>query len=175
MIVLMKTLLALTVISAVALLAGSGCVAGNNGLALDTVGPALSSTPITSPSSNGILLVYSAYRRNADFNSRDPYRPEYSDYEILTGDGKLLQRVHNNSGTMFQDAVAVALAPGKYQVKARANGYGMVTVPVIIATRKSTILHLEGGFSPDQSAFDQANAVRLPNGQIIGWKVATNL
>jgi len=152
----------------------SGCATDHGRLALATVGPAVASTPVTSPSSNGTLLVYSAYRRNADFNSRDPYRQEYSDYEILTSDGQFLQRIHNNSGTMFQDAVAVTLAPGKYEVKARANGYGIVTVPVIIASQQSTILHLEGGFSPDQSGFDKTNAVRLPDGQIIGWKVADN-
>jgi len=37
-------------------------------------------------------------------------------------------------------------------------------------------LHLEGGSSwPNESAFNQTNAVRLPDGQIIGWKAASNL
>jgi hypothetical protein len=152
----------------------SGCATGKNGTVLDTVGPPLSQ-PAAANSTNGTLVVYSAYEVNADFNSRDPNRPEYSDYRILTNDGKLLQRVHKDSGTALQDPVAVGLPPGKYRVSARANGYGYVTVPVIIETQPSTILHLEGGGSwPNESAFNQTNAVRLPDGQIIGWKAASN-
>jgi hypothetical protein len=153
----------------------SGCATSNR-LVLDTVGPPMFQPTTTSSTlTNGTLVVYSAFTRNADFNSRDPYRREYSDYKIFSPDGKLLQRVHNNSGTIFQDAVSVELPPGKYYVIARANGYGYVTVPVIIAARQNTILHLEGGGSwPDKSAFGQTNAVRLPDGQIIGWKAASN-
>jgi len=164
----MKIHFTLTLIMAGALL--SGCATGQNEVVLDTVGPPLSQRAATS-STKGMLVVYSAYEVNADFNSRDPDRPEYSDYRIFTLDGKLLQRVHNNSGTILQDPVSVELPPGKYHVIARANGYGYVTVPVIIAARQNTILHLEGGGSwPDESAFDQTNAVRLPDGQIVGWR-----
>jgi hypothetical protein len=154
----------------------SGCATGN-GLALHTVGPPLSQ-PTAANSMEGILMVYSAYEANADFNSRSPGPdlPEYSDYKILTADGKPLQKVHNDSGTILQDPVSVELSPGKYQVIARANGYGTVTVPVTIETQQSTVLHLEGdGFWPDESAFSQTNAVRLPDRQIIGWKTAANL
>ena len=165
----------------IVLLAGTiltGCATSNgNKLVLDTVGPSMSQpTKSSSSSAKGTLLVYSAFRRNADFNSRDPYRQEYSDYEIFTGDGKLRQRVHNNSGTMLQDAVPVELPTGKYQVKARANGYGLVMIPVMIAAQQCTILHLEGGgFWPDESVFNQTNAVRLPDGLVIGWKAAPDL
>jgi hypothetical protein len=152
----------------------SGCATGNR-LALDTVGPPLPQ-PAAANSTNGILIVYSAYEVNADFNSRDPCHPEYSDYRIFTTDGKLLRRVHNNSGTIFQDPVSVKLPPGKYQVIARANGYGTVTVPVMIETRQCTVLHLEGGgFWSGEAAFNQTNAVRLPDGQIVEWKAAANL
>ena len=160
------------------LLAGAllpGCATGKDGVVLDTVGPPLS-PPASLSSTDGTLAVYSAYEVNADFNARDPYRPEYSDYEILTTDGKLLRKVHNNSGTIFQDAVPVELPPGKYNVIARANGYGYLTIPVIIADRETTVLHLEGGGSwPDESVFNQTNAVRLPDGQIIGWRAAAKM
>lgn len=164
----MKTLLVLTLIAVSATL--SGCTTDQKGPVLDTVGPPMShSSPATS--TNGTLLVYSAYEVNADFNARDPNSPEYSDYKILTTDGKLLQRVHNNSGTILQDAVPVELRPGKYCVRARANGYGFVTIPVIIESRQTSTLHLEGGgFWPNESVFNQTNAVRLPDGQIIGWR-----
>jgi hypothetical protein len=167
----MKLPFILTAVTAGALLAG--CATGNK-LALDPVGPAMNQYQATagaSASANGRLVVYSALRRNADFNARDSRRPEYSDYKIFAADGTLLQRVHNNSGTIFQDPVTVALPPGKYTLVARANGYGFVTVPVMVAARQTTVLHLEGGNPwPETSGFNQTNAVRLPDGNIIGWK-----
>jgi hypothetical protein len=135
---------------------------------LDTVGP-VPGQPAAVGSTDGTLMVYSTNEVGADFNSSDPYRQEYSDYRILATDGKLLQRVHNNSGTIFQDPVPVELPAGKYCVIARANGYGYVTIPVIIEARRSTILHLEGGAPwPGGTAFDQSNTVRLPDGRIVG-------
>jgi len=171
----MKTIFTLSIITAVALF--SGCATGENGLALATVGPP-SSQPMAASSNQGslkgTLVVYSAYKVNADFNARDPNRPEYSDYEIFTTDGKLLQRVHNNSGTILQDAASVELPPGKYNVVARVNGHGYVTVPIMIAAQHNTVLHLEdGGFTPDESVSSQSSPVRLPDGQVIGWEIAT--
>jgi hypothetical protein len=168
----MKTFIPSLLMAAGVLL--SGCASNPNGLVVDPVGPALSQ-PMTADATSGTLVVYSAYKRNADFNSRDSNRPEYSDYRILTADGHLLRRVRNNSGTIFQDAVTETLAPGKYNVSARANSYGYLTVPVVIEAQHSTILHLEGGSPwPDASVFNQTNAVQLPDGQIIGWKAAAN-
>jgi len=170
----MKWLVPLMALTTAALL--SGCATGNP-LVLDPVGP-----PPTPPgaagstSTTGTLVVYSAARRSADFNARDPRITEYSDYRIFAADGMLLQRVHNNSGTRLQDAAAVALPPGKYKVRARANGHGLVTVPVLIIAGQTTALHLEGGDPwPDKSVFNQTNSVRLPDGQIVGWKAAANL
>lgn len=169
----MKTYFTLIVIMAVALL--SSCATGKNGLALDIVGPPPSQPAETSSTlTNGTLVVYSAFKVNADFNNPDPYNSEHSDFRIFTADGKFLQRVHNISKNGLRDVLPVSLPPGKYNVIARANGYGYVTIPVMIETRQSTILHLEGGgFWPDESAFNQTNTVRLPDGQIIGWKAAS--
>ncbi|HVU27995.1 MAG TPA: hypothetical protein VHG71_09700 [Verrucomicrobiae bacterium] len=149
----------------------SGCMTAKNVTVLDTVGPVRKELTAKN-STNGTLIVYSAYEVNADFNARDPNRPEYSDYKILTAGGKLLQKVHNNTGTILADPLPVPLTPGKYIVVVRANGYGRLTIPVVIEARRSTVLHLEGGGSwPDESVFNQTNAVRLDDGQIIGWKM----
>jgi hypothetical protein len=170
----MKIYFALTLIAASAL--WSGCATGKDDLVLDTAGPSPDQAQANN-STNGTLVVYSAFKRNADFGSRAPNSPEYSDYKIFTTDGEILRKVHNNSGTILQDAVPVELSPGKYHIMTHANGYGRyVVVPVVIAAGQTTILHLEGGgFWPDESAFNKTNAVRLPDGLVIGWKAAPNL
>jgi hypothetical protein len=169
----MRIVLALSMMIAGAFL--PGCTTSKSGMTLDTVGP----TPpeiAGANSSHGKLVVYSAYAANASFNSRDPYRPEYSDYKIYTADGKLLQRVRNDSGTILQDPVSVELPVGKYRIVARANGYGSITVPAVVGAGQITILHLEGGSPwPDKSAFNRTNAVRLPDGRIVGWRALSNL
>jgi hypothetical protein len=154
----------------------SGCASDRSGLVLDPVGPPPGQSSTTSSSTNGTLVVYSAYDVDANWNARDPRRPVYSDYKIFSPDGNLLRAVHNNSGTILQDPVPVELPVGKYRVMANANGYGRITIPVVIEAHQTTVLHLEGGGSwPDESVFNQTNAVRLPDGQIIGWKSASNL
>jgi hypothetical protein len=162
----------LNVILVLAAIFLSGCVIAKHGPVLATVGPQDQSAFVNS--TNGMLVVYSAYDVNPSFNNRDSREPVYSDYDILTSDGKPLPRVHNNSGTLLQDPLAVELTPGKYSVLAFANGYvRKVLVPVIIEAGRTTIIHLEGGgFWPDESAFNQTNAVRLPDGVIVGWKAS---
>ena len=162
----MKPKLVLTVFGMGMLL--MGCSTSKSGLVLDCVGP----QPIaatTSPSGAGTLVVYSAYQAGADFDTRDAFRPEYSNYSILSADGKLLQKVINNSGTILQDPAPVKLPAGEYRVTARANGYGYVTVPVVIAANRNTVVHLETD-SPGAAAFNETNAVRLPGGEIVGYK-----
>jgi hypothetical protein len=121
----------------------AGCTGMRSGLVLDTAGPApASSAP--AGSGPGTLIVYSAGKVNANFNSRDPNRREYSDYKILNADAKLIRHIHNVTDDIFQGPVAIELPPGKYFVVARSNGYGVVTIPVIIASQRQSILHLDG-------------------------------
>lgn len=156
----MKLFLTSNILAAAVLLAG--CATSKSGMTIDTVGPVLGQSAVIGLT-KGTLVVYSAYDVNAGFNNRDSRKPVYSDYDIQASDGKSLQTVHNNSGTILQDAVEVGLPPGKYRVKAFANGYeGRVTVPVIIEAGRTTMIHLEGGdFWPDESVFNQTNAVRF--------------
>jgi hypothetical protein len=146
----------------------AGCAGEKNGMVLDPVGP----VPAQSAGANGApgtLLVYSAYQATADFNARNPNLPECSDYKILTADGKLLKRVHNVTDNVQQAPVPVSLPSGNYEVVARANGHGTVTVPVQVAAGQNTVLHLEGGYHwRDQAG--ETNMVCLPGGEIVGWK-----
>jgi len=167
----MKTLFIL--LPAIAGMILSGCASGGNGMVLDTVGPQ-APLPTAANSTNGALVVYSAYEVGAEFNSRNESGQTHSDYAILTSDGKLIQKVHNDTGTMLQGPVTVSLAPGRYQVSAQANGYGYVTIPIVIESQQTTVIHLEGGDAwSNESAFNQTNAVRLPDGQVVGWRAGS--
>ncbi len=153
----------------------TGCATGKSGIVLDPVGPP-AVQPVAIHSDKGTLMVFSAFEVNADFNSSDPYHNEYSNYRIYSKDGKLLQFVKNDTGNNFGSPAEVSLEPGEYRVVAHANGYGTVTVPVVIAANRETTIHLEGGYAwPNESEFDKSNAVRLPGGEIVGWKAATNM
>jgi hypothetical protein len=149
----------------------AGCATGHRNLTLDSVGPAPAQPSVAS--ADGTLTVYSGFKVNADFNSTDPNHREYSNYKIFAADGKLLQLVQNDTGLAQGSPAPISLAPGNYRVVARANGYGIVTVPVVIQAGNLTIVHLEGGYVwPDKSEFNQTNTVRLPDGGIVGWRAA---
>ena len=147
----------------------SGCASSGPALVLAPVGPPVTTAP--SSSAQGTLLVYSAYNTGVP----NPYRPDdiqqCTDYEIRSQDGKPLRKISNQSGFQGEDPLPVRLPAGNYRVVARANGYGLVTVPVVIAAAKTTTLHLEGGDSRSgKSALTVANSVRLPGGEIVGWQ-----
>ena len=125
----------------------AGCATDRNEMVLNPVGPAPGQFAATTESGAGSLVVYSAYDVNPDFNLRDEDRPRYTDYQILTVDGRMLKFVHNDTGTILQRPVSVSLPAGNYRVMARANGLGRVAVPVIIASGQVTSLHLERDFS----------------------------
>src|SRR5262245_8953938 len=55
----------------------------------------------------------------------------HTPYTIYTPDGKLVQAVDNQSGPMYTDPTTVHLAPGKYSIKAEAQGIPSVMVPVV--------------------------------------------
>jgi hypothetical protein len=148
----------------------AGCAGMQSGRVLDTAGPAPGASA-QSNSGSGTLIVYSAYQVNADFNSRDLNRREYSNYKILDRDKQLVTLVHNVTNDILQNAVPVELPPGKYFVVARSNSYGIVTVPVIIAAGRETVLHLDGRDNwPEGTAPDAADGVSLPDGEMVGWR-----
>jgi hypothetical protein len=164
----MKNLCAYLVLTS-ATLFWSGC-ANQHRLVLNTVGPApqISGTGVT-----GTLVVFSAYAVTSPGVGDFEHRHHYSDYEILSEDGNILQTVHNDRGTVMKEVSRVQLPAGKYRIVANANGYGTVIVPVVIATNQTTLLHLEGGYSwPSDAALNQANSVRLPDGEIVGWRAS---
>ena len=147
----------------------SGCAFGPRDMVLEPVGP--SPAPVAENSGEGSLMVYTAYDVHAPDIGDYEHRHHYTDYKILSDDGKLLRTVHNDIGTSVRQTAQVNLPVGEYRVVASANGYGTVTVPVVIGSNRLTVVHLEGGASwPDMTADAQANAVRFPDGEIVGWR-----
>lgn len=146
----------------------AGCVSGREGVVLAPVGPPPAG--LLETNAPGSLVVFSALAASPDFND-SPYRHRYTDYRIYSADGtQLVQTVHNDTGKLIEGPKPVPLAAGQYRVIARANGYGTVTVPVLIKPDQTTTLHLEGShWWPRNSPIFEANPVRLPGGQIVGW------
>lgn len=147
-----------------------GCAGIKGGLTLDTAGPDPGQAAVAN-SGNGTLVVFSAYKVNADFNAADPNAREHSDYRILDADGKSVTWVRNATAGVLLEPVPVDLPAGKYSVFARSNGYGTVTIPVIIVAGEKTVLHLDDTANwPGKPGANQNDAVRLPDGDIVGWK-----
>jgi hypothetical protein len=165
----MKPFISASLLVTAALVAG--CVSQQRGLVLDPIGPPDSQS--AAAGSNGTLVVFSAFDPHADFNDL-PYLRHYTDYKITCPDGKLVQTVHNDNRTPLEVPKRVQLPTGTYWVVARANGYGVVTAPVIIRADQVTTVHLEGGSSwQSRSQLSQSNPVRLPGGEIAGWRADT--
>jgi hypothetical protein len=62
------------------------------------------------------------------------------------------------------------LAPGNYEVKATARGFGVVTIPVVIEAGKLTRVNLQRGENPVVESVARTNAVLLGGYRIVGWR-----
>jgi len=144
-----------------------GCASFQSGLVLDPVGPAPNASRV--PGSNGVLMVFSAFDPHGHFNG-SLYRRYHTDYKIFSQDGALLQVIHNDIAGVMDDPKPVELQAGRYRIVARANGYGWVTVPVLITAHCVTTIHLEGGASWSKDRVLAGDSVRLPDGRIAGWR-----
>src|SRR5262249_38634763 len=121
----------------------SACAGERGNVVLSPVGPAPAQKPASQD--EGTLVVYSAFDPHPDFTATDPDRRIHTDYKVYSFDAKLLKTVHNDTGQIVEGRVEGRLPAGQYKVQARANGYGLVTVPVVVATGRRTSVHLEGG------------------------------
>ena len=151
-----------------------GCAVSPSPLVLEPVGPA--PAPPVARMPQGTLIVYSAFDSGAP-GTRD-FRDVkiHTDYKIYAATGQLWRVVRNHPNFGESEPAHVVLPVGGYRVVAESNGSGVVTVPVAIAANQATIVHLEGGGSWQNDAnFNTGNAVRLPNGEIIGYRAPAGL
>jgi hypothetical protein len=153
--------------SIAAVLISTGC-AHTQGIVLQQVGPA----PITQykkanadSAKQGSLVVYSAWQKTG---TDDPEHDHHSSYDILKGDA-VLRHVRNYFNPMLEEPIKVPLPAGNYQVRARAQGYGYVSVPVVIEAGRVTKVCLDGTGGAELAQAPISEQVRLPDGRIVGW------
>ena len=166
----MKTTLLTSFILSSALFAG--CATAASPIVLGSVGP--ETQRVDQASKRGGLIVFSGVEVHQGGNDPSNTYTHHSDYEIWTADGsKRLQRVRNAPAPFVADAepVRTELAPGQYLVKAMANAYNSVSVPVTIAANRITAVHLDGSLGTDK-AMTSADKIYLPNGEIVGTRAA---
>jgi hypothetical protein len=117
----------------------------------------------------GFLEVCSATEEHADGDNT--YRYPHTDYQIFTSDGQLFKQVRNAITLSDESPERVTLPKGRYVVAAQSETSGLVNVPVVIETGKTTVLHLERqkDWKPELAS-RESDLVRLPNGQVIGYR-----
>lgn len=146
----------------------AGCATRTSTVVNEPVGPDLARPKINLSQGSGQLVVYSALETVSPVSSDFP---THTAYDIYDEDGKLVQRVDNRSGSFYQTPATVRLAPGNYQVKARATNHGLVTVPVIVKEGESTVLDLDGTYFWQHKPTGAGQWVRLSSGEVIGMRV----
>jgi hypothetical protein len=117
------------------------------------------------PEHEGYLVVYSAWSNFVDQGSIG----HHSRYTIASDDGKVSREIINHTDRFDEGPVRLALAPGSYRVRARSAHFGRVNVPVLIKERETTFVYLDGSSHPEAPSARQSNAVKLPDGEIVGW------
>ena len=80
-----------------------------------------------------------------------------------------MKHVGNAIGRYEQAPLEVALQPGNYIVRSRANDYLRVEVPVIIERGRTTRVHLDGDWKYPAGT-QMRELVSLPDGNPVGWR-----
>ncbi len=158
-----------------------GCASPAQLTVADPVGPAPTTGVVKSAGSQ--LEVYTARERapldinkeeflwNNDFGRNDfLYESAHTDYTIYTMDGMVFEHVKNARNYEDPQPAVVSLPPGEYKIKARAQDYGWVNIPVVIEAHKLTVVNLQRDPNPAVGSVDRAEAVLLGGDRIVGWR-----
>jgi len=137
---------------------------------LPPVGPAPERS--STPGNTGYLVVYSAWSNFVDQGSTG----HHSRYTITSDDGRISREIINHVDRFDEGPIRLPLSPGPYHVRARSAHFGRVTVPVVIQSHQTTFVYLDGSGHPEAPQAQRTDAVKLPDGEIVGWPpaVATN-
>lgn len=143
------------------------CASAPSTFVAETVGPAR--VVSNQQQESGFLTVYSATVWMTDGDS--PTSLRHTDYEIDMPDGRFFDSVSNSS----EEPTRATLPTGAYTVVAQSDTSGTVSVPILIESGQTTVLHLEReGDWQEASAVRNSDLVRLPNGQPIGFRARSS-
>jgi hypothetical protein len=115
---------------------------------------------------HGFLVVYSAWGL---VNENKAPVDHHSRYTVTSDDGKMNQVIINHIDRFDEGPVHLPLPPGSYKVSALSAHAGRVIVPVVIESRQTTSVYLDGQTRPPIAADAKASLIRLPDGQVVGW------
>ena len=120
----------------------------------------------------GELEVFSCQTEQSDNQnqgSRDPTWYQHTDYYLYDQQQTLIKHVRNSLGHYETAPRRLALPAGRYFIKAQAEDYLWVKVPVTIEDGRITRVHLDDQWrQPGDASTKQL--VCLPNGYPVGWR-----
>ena len=93
------------------------------------------------PEHAGYLVVYSA---TEPVDDGDVMYYTHTDYRLYSSSGVFLKTIRNSIVKGDEVPETVRLAPGRYMIHAQSETEGYVTVPVVIADGRKTVVNLEG-------------------------------
>ena len=149
-------------VNAATILLLSGCA--SEPVAITPIGPEPIGQNTYVP--KGYIQVFSDTEEHV-IGDGPPFYP-HTGYNIYDEAGNRVQYVANHIGNMDELPTLVQIPMGNYKVVAESSAYGRVTVPVVIQSGKSNILHLDRGWRPP-STMSSNEVVRLPDGEAAGW------
>lgn len=138
-------------------------------VALAPVGP----NPVGSESTaaEGGLQVFSSLVGRSEGDNPTWY--QHTDYYVYDLHGKLVRHVNNTVGYYAKAPRPVTLPAGRYLVKAQANDYFWVDVPVTIEGGQTTRVHLDDNWKLPADT-PKTELVSLPNGKPVGWQAESS-
>jgi hypothetical protein len=143
--------------------------AAKNPEVIQPVGPAPGKQ--ASQANHGYLVVYSAWDVLAGYEESRQER--HSGYNLYSETGKRIQRVANYSPNAPEVPDRVELPVGSYKAVVQSKRGRTLTVPVVIKEGQTTFVFLDGVTKSGTLLEHQADAVKLPDGEIIGWSADT--
>ena len=153
---------------AVALL--SGCLSAPiSRVVTEPVGPIGGANRMNLSSGPGELIVFT---QTEDINDGGISYTRHTAYSVENQEGKTVRQVVNRAGNTDQSPTTVSMDPGSYVVRARADGFGLVAVPIQIAPNQLTAVYLDREPRPKGLAIPPGQEVTLPDGRLVGRKTA---
>ena len=144
----------------------ASCAASRDSVVIGPVGPQPLIADDLAP--KGYLKVYTA---TDDHDDGGVHYFSHTSYTIYSEDGRtVVKKVANAISIHDEDPSLVQLPAGRYVVLAKAENSGMVRIAVIMTSGQLTKVDLQYDWKHRAPSGNTADWVRLPNGQVVGWR-----